>query len=78
MPNVVQVNAEPADEDRPRHWGAVLVGPGSVVQLTHYAVLAPGEELTETPPRRAITWAQWLETHAEYGLGVDGRPLEVS
>lgn len=54
------------------------MGRGFNVQLIHAAVLAPGEELTERPPRKALSWQEWVSTHADYGLDVNGRELESS
>lgn len=61
--------------DRVRQWGATVF-PGEKVQCRNYAVLAPGEQLTDDPPTVNITWADWLRDHETvYGLTVDGTLL---
>lgn len=66
------------DPNRPRAWGAACVGPpgpDATVLLRQYAILAPGEDLTEYPPTIELTWDEWVAGHADYGLTVEGVPL---
>lgn len=76
MPTVVELDANPGG-DRPRRWGAWIRLPGADVELTHHAILAPGEDLTELPPRKTISWQEWSQTHADYGMDAAGQQLEV-
>lgn len=66
----------PLPQDRPRQWKAYIVDRGSPVTLLAFAVLDPGEHLTEQVPQRTIAWETWEKTHADYGLDVDGARLE--
>jgi hypothetical protein len=59
---------------RQRRWGAVIAGVGLPVLLRNYAILDPGEDLTEEPPTKTIPWSEWLTDHATvYDLTLDGR-----
>lgn len=62
-----------ADGDRPRQWQVMIMG--DTVTARYYAILEPGEDLTEYPRTERMTRAEWSERHAEYGLTVDGQPL---
>lgn len=64
----------PPDGDRPRQWGAMFAPGGGSVLLRHFAVLEPGEELSEYPKTLLLTAQEWAETHADYGLNADGTP----
>lgn len=66
----------PPDGDRPRHWRAHSTGEGGAVLLRHYAILEPGEDLTEYPKTIELTWQEWLDSHAYYGLNADGTRIE--
>lgn len=69
----------PPDGDRPRIWSAHILGavatPDATVILRHYAILDPGEQLTEYPKTLALTWDEWVASHADYRLTIDGQPL---
>lgn len=58
--------------DRERVWMATTHG--DMVTVRHYAVLEPGEELTETPPTEVMTSAEWLQRHEEFDCDADGQP----
>ena len=64
------VDETPDPQPRPREWHAIFLG--DLVVLRHYAILAPGEHLTEKVPEKTLTWDQWRDTHADYGLELDG------
>lgn len=69
----------PPDGDRPRTWGAVLLGPAAAdtqVIVRHFAILEPDEDLTEYPKTLQMSWQEWTEHHADYGLNLDGTPSE--
>jgi hypothetical protein len=69
----------PPSQDRPRQWKrSPLFEPGQPVTLLGYPVLAEGEDLTEEVPHVTIPWRTWEQTHEDYGLAADGRPLEAS
>lgn len=76
MPTVVELDAEPS-EDRPRQWHAWIKMRGADVELTHHAILAPGEDLSELPPRKTVSWQGWEQTHADYGMDIAGQRLEA-
>lgn len=61
--------------ERQRFWGIAHMG--GLVFVRHYPVLAPGEDLAEQTPTIRLTRDEWLERHAEWGLDVDGNPVEV-
>jgi hypothetical protein len=65
------------DPDRPRQWGVhFLAGAGAdPVVVRQYATPGLGEDLTEDPPSRELTWEEWAISHGEYGLDTDGQPL---
>lgn len=67
----------PPDGDRPRQWGAAILGPAGApdtrVVVRHYAILAPGEDLTEYPPTVEMLWPEWVERCAEFGLTAAGQ-----
>jgi hypothetical protein len=70
----------PSAADRPRLWKLTptcRLEVGQPVALLGYPVLADGEDLTEQVPQRHLSWADWLESHADYGLAVDGSRLEA-
>lgn len=52
------------------------IQPGRPVTIHGKPILAPGEDYTATTPQKTIPWAEWLATHADYGLAVDGSRLE--
>lgn len=64
--------------DRPRKWQAAILGvpgaPDTTVIVRNYAILAPGEDLTEYPPTEQMLWPDWQVRHADFGLTVDGAP----
>ncbi|GGM53142.1 hypothetical protein ACFFX1_55050 [Dactylosporangium sucinum] len=62
--------------DRPRRWYASIIGAGQNVVVRHSAILQPGEDLTEYPPTLELTWDEWVDTHSNYGLNLDGTPVE--
>jgi hypothetical protein len=66
------------DPDRERRWVVHFIGGTGAdpVIVRHYAVLTPGEDLTENPPSHELTWDEWVAGHAEYGLTLDGQPTE--
>jgi hypothetical protein len=66
----------PPDGDRPRQWVASVMGPGDPVIVRYVAILEPGEELTEYPKTLELTADEWRDTHADYGLNVDGSRIE--
>lgn len=72
-------NQWPPDGDRPRRWNAYFTGrfgtPDCTVIVRHYAILAPGEDLTEYPKTLELTWDEWLTSHVDYGLTVEGQPI---
>lgn len=57
---------------RQRKWMAHILRDEVVVR--HYAVLAPGEDLTETPPTVTMSLAEWQTRHTEFDCNVDGSP----
>lgn len=75
----VPVDGPEPDLDRERYWSAIFRdGHGQgVVILQHHAVREPGEHLTEQVPERRIGWAEWERSHSEYGLTLDGEPLDL-
>lgn len=76
MPEVVEIDAD-SGESRPRRWAAWIRPVSGDVELTHHAILAPGEDLTEQPPRKTIPLQEWQQTHADYGMDVNGQQLEA-
>lgn len=70
-----------AADDRERRWMVHFLGgtgaADTTVLVRQYAVLAPGEELSEYPPTVEMTWAEWESHHADYGLTIEGTPLSA-
>jgi hypothetical protein len=58
---------------RERVWRASIRG--NTVILRHYPVLAPGEDLVDTPETITMTVAEWEQRHATYDCHPDGRPI---
>jgi len=59
--------------DRERVWMA-SVGT-ELVTVRHFAVLEPGEDLTDNPPTERMSMTEWRERHLEFDCGLDGMPL---
>lgn len=59
--------------DRERVWMATIFSDN--VTVRRYAVLAPGEDLTEYPPTATMPLAEWQARHLEYDCTIDGMPL---
>lgn len=66
--------AAPMVPDRERRWQVMFRGDDAF--LVNYLVLEPGEEVSDTPPERIMTRAEFRERCGEYGLKPDGQPLE--
>lgn len=67
----------PADS-REREWIATISGPDQDVLIRYYAVLLPGEDLTEFPETWQLTWSEWVETCTTvYGLTVEGVAVDT-
>lgn len=71
---VTEISAPPVEgrERRPQ----VMFPYGDDVVVVHYLVLEPGEDIDDTPPEDHMTRAEWKQRHTDYGLTIDGRPLE--
>lgn len=64
----------PPAHDRTRQWQGTYAWGECLLRF--YAVLAPGEDLTDYPPTIELTDAEWIEQHATvYGLDLDGHTV---
>lgn len=59
--------------ERERVWSAHIHG--DTVIARHYAVLAPGEDLTEDPPTVVMSREEWALRRPEFNCNLDGSPL---
>lgn len=74
-PNMDESLPQPQyNPERPRAWSAFFVG--DTVMVRHHAILADGEDLTENPPYHHLTASEWAERHRDYGLDINGQPIE--
>lgn len=60
---------------RHRTWIVFFIGDSAIAR---YMIddLQPGEDITDEPPSVEMTMAEWADRHAEFGLNVDGTPIE--
>lgn len=59
------------EDGRERRWHAYFFG-GPVVLRKELVVPVDGDY----PETWELTWAEWEDMHADYGLNIDGTPLE--
>lgn len=76
----MRVQVDPAGKGevpgRQRQWQARFLGrTGDPVLVRHYIVdLAPEEDIRDYPETHELTWDEWTEKHAEYGMTLEGKP----
>ncbi len=63
-------------DDLPRRWSAHATQVGGTVIVRRYLV-DPAVVEFDYPPTLELTWAEWLESHDDYGLNEDGTRVEV-
>ena len=64
----------PTIQGRDRRWA--LVVRHDDVLVVNYLMVEPGEQVDDTPPEVRMSRTDWARRHAEFGLTVDGRPLD--